>query len=444
MGFKAEPSTSTTVQQNNIPAWIEQAGQQNYQQAQSIAGRPWQPYGGATVAGFSPMQLQAFQFMQESLGLPAAKGPGAMASPPGAKPPVAGATPGNVMGPPKPGASQSYPAGSWGNAATLVNNYNDNGPSWAQPGTPGGDFLASLKPPGSTPATPGAGEAYPLGLLGQGYQNLPSSPLGIKKINGGGEDAMSIFKQLMGPDADATQASSIFRNMAKDIYRPKNDKIEDYLNPYIENVENKALGALDDARVQSLMGNADKAKSARAFGGSRSAIVDAVTNAETAKQGGLLSAGLRKEGWERAGSDRMAEHGNRRADYTTRIGGQDAAARGLLSTAGERRNRLTTAGQGVLASGEQSYNQFLKNFQAMLGIGSTQQNQKQREIDADVAKWNDWRNYDINGLNLKMSTMGMTPYATSSTSTQTSTEGSRGMDPAAMIMGLLSMGMGAF
>lgn len=73
-----------------------------------------------------------------------------------------------------------------------------------------------------------------------------------------------------------------------------------YLNPYIDNVESHSLAALEDSRRQALTGNAARATSAGAFGGSRSAIVDAVTNAESAKDAGLLSAQLRQAGYDRA------------------------------------------------------------------------------------------------------------------------------------------------
>lgn len=223
------------------------------------------------------------------------------------------------------------------------------------------------------------------------------------------QQAISFFKDaLPGLGADTAEASSIFRTMNDP--EAMTSRIQSLLNPYIDNVENKALSALDRARTQALMANADKAIASKAFGGSRSAIVDAVTNAEFGNQAGILSAGLRKEGFDTA----------------------SALAKELA----------TTAGQGLLATGEQKQSSALKNLTALLQLGQTEQGQAQRELDADVAKFLERRDKDIADLNLRLATLGMTPYSTTQTTNTTSTEGSRGFDPATLILGLLSIGLG--
>lgn len=223
--------------------------------------------------------------------------------------------------------------------------------------------------------------------------------------------AFSIFKDALPTlGADTNAASGLFSEMSdptKMIARANQ-----YQNPYIDQVENKALDALDRSRVQSLMSNSDKAIKSKMFGGSRSAIVDAVTNAETANSAGILSAGLRKEGFDTANT--LA------------------------------RNDISSAAQGLLATGETKQSNALKNLQALMSIGTAEQGQGQKVIDADMAKFDEARNKDTNALNLRMSALGMTPYNTSTTTNGTATQGSAGFDPAQFIMGLLSVGMGAF
>ncbi len=49
-----QSQTTSESKEIKLPAWVEAAGQQNYQRAQGIANRPYSEYGGQTVAGLSP------------------------------------------------------------------------------------------------------------------------------------------------------------------------------------------------------------------------------------------------------------------------------------------------------------------------------------------------------------------------------------------------------
>ena len=207
--------------------------------------------------------------------------------------------------------------------------------------------------------------------------------------------AFQFFKDNLNTGAtDTAAASSIFSRLGSaDAFQ---SEVPGYLNPYINEVETKALGALDQSRQQALMGNADAATKSRAFGGSRSAVIDAVTNAESAKDAGLLSAQLRQQGY----SDAVA---NRRSD-------------------------LTTSGQGLLAAGDQKQGQMLKTFQGLQGIGATEQAQTQAQLNSPIDK-----------LNIRLASLGMSPYESSTSSKTTGTAGSSGFDWGTGIMGGLSL-----
>lgn len=213
---------------------------------------------------------------------------------------------------------------------------------------------------------------------------------------------------LADGQADTAAASSIYSKMADPNYFASG--VTGYMNPYIDQVESKALGALDTQRTKSLMANADRATANKSFGGSRSGIIDAVTNAEAAKEAGILSAGLRKEGFDTA-SNTM-------------------------------RSNMATSAAGLTATGAQKQSEWLKNLTAMLQAGGAQESQSQREIDANIASFDEVRNKDRDALNLRLSSLGMTPYNQSTTSSGTSTSENKGLDPAALIMGMLSLGMG--
>lgn len=66
MGKSSGPQTVT--QRTELPAWLNEAAQENLRIAGELAQRPYQPYTGSTVAGFSPEQQQAFQMAQQNIG----------------------------------------------------------------------------------------------------------------------------------------------------------------------------------------------------------------------------------------------------------------------------------------------------------------------------------------------------------------------------------------
>lgn len=65
---KSAPSAQTVVNKTELPPFITKAAQKNLAIADQLAQRPYQPYGGSVVAGFSPEQQQAFQMAQQNVG----------------------------------------------------------------------------------------------------------------------------------------------------------------------------------------------------------------------------------------------------------------------------------------------------------------------------------------------------------------------------------------
>lgn len=60
--------SSTQVSEVKLPAWVENASQENYNFAKTVADRPYQPYEGKTVSDFSPDQLAAFDYARNNIG----------------------------------------------------------------------------------------------------------------------------------------------------------------------------------------------------------------------------------------------------------------------------------------------------------------------------------------------------------------------------------------
>lgn len=201
--------------------------------------------------------------------------------------------------------------------------------------------------------------------------------------------------ERVAPTSDTTlDAYSLFKTMPQTV---ADMDLNEYMNPFINDVVNTSMGKMNDARVQALMGNADKAIASKAFGGSRSAIVDAVTNSESIKDQGLLASQLFSQGYDKATGLAQGDIDNRR-----------------------------------------------KQFAGLLGIGSAEQAQTQSELDAAQTKWNEANNADIDRLNVLMSALGMSPYGKTETATKTAQQGSSGTDFASVGAGLLSLVGGIF
>ena len=65
-GGSTSTSDTTSNQINQIPAWMTQAGQQNYAYAQNVAMQPLQQYQGQMVAGVSPQMQQSWDVAANS------------------------------------------------------------------------------------------------------------------------------------------------------------------------------------------------------------------------------------------------------------------------------------------------------------------------------------------------------------------------------------------
>lgn len=255
------------------------------------------------------------------------------------------------------------------------------------------------------------------------------------------------FSQLQGSNATTAgrfnSAADMFNRAAnfdvqsRDVVagQLKDTDLNPYLNPYIDNVEKKSLAALDDTRMQALMGNADKAASANAFGSSRHGIVDAVTNAQSAKDAGLLSAQLRSSGFENAQNAALSDIGNK---YAADVSNRDSDMNAQLAELAALQN--SGAGLTSLAGAESDAN--MKNFAAMLQSAGIKTAQQQAELDARRQKFDERQNYDTDKLNLRLSALGMSPYGKTENVERTTQPASAGTDWAQAGLGIFSLLLG--
>jgi hypothetical protein len=364
-----QPAQATQVSKTELPQWVSDASQANYNLATDIAGRPLQQYGGPTVAGTSPLTSQAYDLIGKSAG---------------------------STNPLFDKATELY-----GQSA---------------------DTTRSASP-----------------IFSDAVEYLKKAGLLQDRSVGEFDKAGATYGK----------AGDIFSDTAKPL------DIQSFLNPYINEVQDKTTSAAELALKKQLTGISDQAQRAGAFGGSRAAVQGGVAQGEGVRNIGELVAQLRKAGFDTATANAMADRTGRQAAASGLLGvaggqagvgqGYLGAASGLTGTAGG----LTNTGANIINQGTALSNTAAgltneagartaantNDINALLTGGASQQQQSQAQIDAMVQKFNELRDYPIQGLNMRLAALGMSPYGKTETSNKTSTAEIPPTDWATLLLG---------
>ena len=167
--------------------------------------------------------------------------------------------------------------------------------------------------------------------------------------------------------------------------------IGSYMNPYTESVRKNALADLESARQAAIQQTGERATAARAFGGSRQGVAEALTNAGFAKQAGTLGTTLNEQAFNQAMAMQQADIGRMSA---ADIANQQAGLQGAQL-------RLSGASQlGNLAAQQQALR--LGGAQAVMGAGGARQALDQQQMDAI-------RNIGLQRLGVVQSSLGAQP-----------------------------------
>ena len=173
--------------------------------------------------------------------------------------------------------------------------------------------------------------------------------------------------------------------------------VSQYMNPYISQVENRAMARGQEALQQNLNQISANAARAGAFGGSRQAIQEGIAQAETAKNMADLSAQLRMQGYNQAA-------GQLENDLARQMAGSQMQ----LQAAG----MLPGIAQGQQQAG-------LTDTAAIEAIGAQRQALEQAQLQDQYSRFMEARNYPIEMLNLRLGATSATPYGSTQTRTQT-------------------------
>ena len=167
--------------------------------------------------------------------------------------------------------------------------------------------------------------------------------------------------------------------------------IGSYMNPYTQAVRENALADLESARRAAIAQTGERATAARAFGGSRQGVAEALTNAGFAKQAGTLGTTLNESAFNQAMAMQQADIARQQA---ADLANQQAGLQGAQL-------RTASAGQlGSLAAQQQALR--LGGAQAVMGAGGARQALDQQQMDAI-------RNIGLQRLGVVQSSLGAQP-----------------------------------
>lgn len=170
-----------------------------------------------------------------------------------------------------------------------------------------------------------------------------------------------------------------------------------YMNPFIGEVENRAIARGQEALLQNLNQVSAQAARAGAFGGSRQAIQEGVAQAEAAKNVADLSAQLRMQGYNQAAG--LLEN-----DLARQMAGTEVQMRAAGMLPG-----IAQAQQGAA----------LTDAATIEAIGAQRQALQQAQLQDQYQRFMEERNYPVEMLNLRLGATSATPYGTTQTKTQT-------------------------
>ena len=256
-------------------------------------------------------------------------------------------------------------------------------------------------------------------LTNLGYAQDVANQMGVKEFAGfnpqyqaGEQQIMSAAQggagmQNLGTAADLTRAAGGYAPMA---VGSNQAMTQSYYNPYEQDVINTGLADLERSRQQAVQQMGQQATAAKAFGGSRHGVAEALTNQQYGTQAGNLIANLRQQGFQNA--QQLAQQ--------AQLANQAAGLQGAQFRLGAAQ-QLGNLGQAQTAGQYQA-------GQALMGLGGARQQLAQQQMDAA-------RNIGLERLGIMQSALGLQPANLGFTQTSPSYS-----NPAAGALGGAAMG----
>lgn len=241
MGGGSRPTTTTQIQKTELPKWVEDASQENFQFAKDVAGRPFEQYQGPLVAPLSQGEQAA----------------------------------GGILN-----AGMSGSAAIYGNAANALSNVANgvNAPTVRAPSS----FLA-VNDPGAAPTVNEFGGVAPVQNAG-GYSAV-NGPGAVRDVA-----AFGGARDVADPRAVADVQARSFLDA----------NLQSYMDPYTGAVVDTTLQGIDRQIGNTIKANSDANRASGAWGGSRDAISNAVIQSEGIRNKAATEAQLRSSAFNSA------------------------------------------------------------------------------------------------------------------------------------------------
>jgi hypothetical protein len=199
-------------------------------------------------------------------------------------------------------------------------------------------------------------------------------------------------RQQLGMAGQLTQAGAGY---TPTMIRPDAALTQQYYNPFEQQVVDTSLADMESARQRAVQQMGQQATAARAFGGSRHGVAEALTSGEYGKQAGSMVANLRNQGYQQA--LQLAQQ--------QQLQNQAAGLQGAQFRLGAA-NQLGQMGQAQTGA------DYLA-AQTAMGLGGARQQFAQQQMDAS-------RNLGLERLGIMQSALGLQmPGMGQSTSTPT-------------------------
>ncbi len=214
----------------------------------------------------------------------------------------------------------------------------------------------------------------------------PQGYAGFDPLYQQGESQMLAAGQGLGTSnlntaADLTRAAGAYAPMAMG---PDQSMIQGYFNPYQSQVVNNTMQQLEQQRQQAMNTTNQQALQAKAFGGSRQGVAQALSNQAWGQTAANTMANLNMQGWQQA--QNLAQQ--------AAMANQSAGLQGAQM-------RLGAASQ-LGNIGQQQTAQQVADAQRMMQLGTSRQQLAQQQMDAQ-------RNLNLQRLGIMQSALGQQP-----------------------------------
>lgn len=198
--------------------------------------------------------------------------------------------------------------------------------------------------------------------------------------------------------------------------------IGQYMNPYTSQVIDASMADLERSRQRAVQNIGQQATAAKAFGGSRHGVAEALTSGEYGQQAGQTIAKLRQQGFDTAAN--LMQQDVARQQQTS-LANQAALNQMSQFNAGQMQQanlanqaaglqgaqfRLGAANQLGQLGQQQTAQQYAAG-QAMMGLGGARQQLAQQRMDAA-------RNLGLERLGINQSALGLQPANLGGSTTQ--------------------------